>query len=326
MSRESFGAAYGERALGQIEEGARRLTVDLGLGMLALLFLDTRKESLGRQGLAFGPPDHNRVGATAPDRFRATGGGAESEGRDESTCPRAGGDDDLVEHEVARGWFSRCGIIIGGRGGKVGVPWRDGHFIGVVEPPERVDCAVDDLDSFFLGLFGNSAREQFRVNLGGRLLRGEDVSRRQQLLIQPVKQVVLLQFAGARLFRRRRRRRGREVGRKREGVEFTIAPFRFSAELLSELSVERVGQGGERSRCRAVTSSDGGGERERENRGQVCCGSAKERERARGCSAHPCQSRARSPPAFPLAPAAICEPSINETETERPRVAASRCK
>ena len=236
------------------EGGLHRLTVDFRFGMPAFLFLDAREQGLGRQGLSLRRADDDRVSPTAADGFGSSGAGSEAawvvvvvsssssetERREEATRPRAGCDHDLVEFEHAR----RVVVVVLSR--------RDRDSVGaVVCPLEVLGRAVNDLEPFLLSLLGDGAGKLLRMNLSGGLLTAEDVGGSQQVLVEPIKEVRLVQPARAsRLFGAAAG--GGEVCRDGEGVEFAVTPFLLSVEFLSELSMESVGQLGERSRCGSV--------------------------------------------------------------------------
>jgi hypothetical protein len=239
------------------ERGLHRLTVDFRFGMPAFLFLDAREQGLGRQGLSLRRADDDRVSPTAADGFGSSGAGSEAawvvvvvsssssetERREEATRPRAGCDHDLVEFEHAR----RVVVVVLSR--------RDRDSV-VITPflcsLESLGCAVHDLEPFLLSLLGDGAGKLLRMDLGGGLLTAEDVGGSQQVLVEPIKEVRVVQFASASRLFGAAAAGGGEVCRDGEGVEFAVTPFLLSVEFLSELSMESVGQLGERSRCGSV--------------------------------------------------------------------------
>lgn len=236
--------------------GAGVLTVDFRFGMPAFLFLDAREQGLGWQGLSLWRADDDRVSPTAADGFGSSGAGSdlaldvvvsssssETERREEATCPRACCDHDLVKLEHAR----RVVVVVLSR--------RDRDIVGaVVRPLEVLGRAVHDLEPFLLSLLCDGAGELLRMDLGGSLLTTEDVGGGQQVLVEPVKEVRVVQFASAsRLFGAGAG--GGEVCRDGEGVEFAVTPLVLSVEFFSELGMESVGQPGERSSCGSVPSA-----------------------------------------------------------------------
>ena len=133
-------------------------------------------------------------------------------------------------------------------------------------------------------------------------------------MVEPGKQVCALEalLAGGLATR------GIEVGRDGERVELAVAVVGRAVELFGEVGVELEREGGERGGGGSASAGLSSARRT-ECVAQIGRG-AEERE------TDPCQSRARRPPALPLAPAATALPSTRVMSTGMPLCLARRAR